>query len=129
MNARDQIAHFLDQWLQLTQGESRAIQMADWTELKGLQAAKAALQRPLRATLDRWKNGNRIAGRPEESEAFFRAAIEHLLALETGNAELLTARKQNALERKRRIEQAARNLRRIRDSYGRKPATAWQVYS
>jgi hypothetical protein len=129
MNARDVIAQFLDQWLQLTQRESQAIQQADWAELTKLQAAKAALQPPLRATLADWNNANRIEGRPDESEMFFRAAVDNLLALETRNIELLTARRQNALERKCLIEQAGRNLRLVRQSYARKPAMAWQVYS
>jgi hypothetical protein len=129
MNARDRIAHLLDRWLQLNELESQAIQNGDWTELTRIQTTKAALQRPLHATLDVWNNANGIAGRPDESQPFYRAAVDHLLALETRNIELLTARKQNFLERKLRMEQAARNLRMVRDSYARKPAAAWQALS
>lgn len=129
MNAGDLISRYLDRWRQLTQLESQAIQRADWPELADLQTAKAALQRPLRAALDQWNARNRIAGAVEESEPFFRKTADRLMEMETQNVELLAARKQAVLERKRAIEQAARNLRLVRDSYAGKPANAWQVYS
>jgi hypothetical protein len=129
MNARDRIAYFLGQWLQLTQLECQAIQKGDWMELTSIQTTKASLQPSLRTTLDLWKKENAIAGRPDESQPFYRAAVDHLLALETRNIELLIARKESLLERKRWIEQSARNLRMVRDSYARKPAIAWQALS
>ncbi len=129
MTAREAIAQLLDQWLHLTQRESHAIQAGDWKGLTTIQEAKAALQRPLGTTLAHWTGGNGVAGNPDDNEPFFRPMIDRLLTLETRNLESLAARKQGALERKLLIEQSARNLRMVRDSYAREPRMAWQVYS
>jgi len=129
MNARQMINRYLDRWLQLTQLESQAIERSDWPELTDLQTAKAALQRPLRASLDQWKARNPGADDAEGGEPFFRKIVDRLLALETQNGDLLAARKQAALERKRMVDQAARNLRMVRESYAGNLENGWQVYS
>ena len=129
MNPRDLISRYLDRWLHLTQLESKAIERADWSELSDIQTAKAALQRPLRTSLEEWNARSSSAESNGASEPFFRKMVDHLLTLENKNADLLAARKQAALERKHLAEQAARNLRLVRDSYAGITSNGWQAYS
>ena len=129
INTRDLINRFLDRWLHLTQLESQSILRGDWAELADLQTAKAALRRPLRAALEQWNASNAISEPSEQNEPFFRKTVDKLLALETRNTDLLTARKQAVLERKRIVDLASRNLRMVRDSYAGNLSKGWQAYS
>jgi GTP1/Obg family GTP-binding protein len=126
-DARNQIISCLDRWRQLTRLEGQAIHRNEWAEVRKIQAIKSNFQRPLQTLLDQWKNSE--AGRMENIEPFYLKTVEELLALENQNLESISARKQAAAERKKLSEQAARNLRMIRDSYAGKLDNGWQVYS
>ena len=119
MDPRQQIAAILKQWLEKTHAETQAIQAGDWAALRGIQSAKAELRLPLGQAVEEWR-----ARHPAEAAANpFRSEVSQLLALETQNGNVLTARKHRAQEKKRLLEQALFNLRRVRSSYT-KPARA-----
>jgi outer membrane PBP1 activator LpoA protein len=110
MNARQRITTLLKEWLEMTQRESHAIQVARWSELARIQKAKAVLQRPLTDAIEQWKTEN-----PEEAASNpFRDGVSSLLALESHNSELLAVRKRKVREKILLLEQALYDLRRLR---------------
>jgi hypothetical protein len=119
MNARQELAGLLEQWLQLTQAEGAAIQAADWTKVREVQATKARLQPAITETK------NKFPGTIP-----FPAQVGRLLSLETRNSELLAAQVRRVSAEKTSIDQAQKNLRRIQRSYvPRARAAAWNCYS
>jgi hypothetical protein len=130
MSTREEISQLLEQWFQLTQAEGRAIQLAAWSEVKKVQADKAALQVSLtqvRHKFDR-ESFSRFASKPVEHP--FRDTISRLLSLETRNSELMAGQVKRARAEKETLEQAHRNLRRLQKSYvGEALPVAWNSYS
>ena len=113
MDHRQRIAAILKQWLEMTHGESQAIQTGDWAALQNIQARKVKLRQPLSQAVEQWR-----AEYPAEAAANpFRAEVTELLALETQNGNFLAARKHRAHQKKRLLEQALFNLRRVRSTY------------
>lgn len=125
MNSRSQIAALLRQWLQRTREESRSIQAGDWSALRQLQEAKATLRPRLTAAIDCW----RAESSGKADLTIFSQDIRRLLALETQNGELIVARRHQAQEKKRLLEQALFNLRRVRSSYAPPLEPAVNSYS
>lgn len=118
MTPQDNIARLLEQWLQLTRAESRAIQAGAWIELRQIQSSKTALRQPLTEACRCCKS----AAPDVPSTALpFRAQVARLIALEEHNASLLAARRDKASEQQLLIRRAARNLRNIRRSYAPLP--------
>jgi predicted ATPase len=125
MSARQEIAGLLEQWLELTQAEAAAIRSETWPSLKEIQAAKTSLQKRLSEAREKWASES-----PGEAFACackhpFFAEIARLLSLETRNAELLAARLRRACAKRESMNEAARNLRNVRQSYVVKPAGVW----
>jgi len=119
MDPRQQIAAILKDWLEKTHAEAQAIQSNDWAALRKIQSTKAELRLPLGHAVEEWR-----AQHPAEAAANpFRSEVSQLLALETQNGNVLTARKHRAQEKRRLLEQALFNLRRVRFTYA-KPARA-----
>jgi hypothetical protein len=125
MNPRQRISAIFKQWLQMTHAEAQAIQTGDWPALRRVQAAKAELRDPLSQAVDQWRMEN-----PQEAAAKpFRDEVGQLLALETQNGNLLAARKHRAHEKKRLLEQALFNLRRVRSTYTKPARQVLNSYS
>jgi hypothetical protein len=113
MDPRQRIAALLKDWLRMTHSEAQAIQAADWPLLRKIQSAKSDLRLPLGQALEQWRAQN-----PAQAAADpFRAEVTRLLALETQNGNVLAARQQKALQKKKLLELALFNLRRVRGSY------------
>jgi flagellar biosynthesis/type III secretory pathway chaperone len=125
MDPRQRIAAILKQWLEMTHAESQAIQSGDWPALRRVQAAKAELRLPLGQAVEQWRAENpaQAAAQP------FRDEVTQLLALETQNGSLLAARKHRAHEKKRLLEQALFNLRRVRSTYTKPERMVLDSYS
>jgi hypothetical protein len=119
MDPRQRITAILHQWLERTHAEAQAIQSGDWAALRKIQAAKAELRLPLGHAVERWREQNPAAA----ADNPFRSEVSQLLVLETQNGNMLAARKHRAQEKKRLLEQALFNLRRVRSTYT-KPARA-----
>jgi hypothetical protein len=125
MDHRQRIAAILKQWLEMTHAESQAIRSSDWGALRKVQAAKAELRLPLGQAVEQW----RAANPAEAATDPFRAEVTRLLALETQNGHVLAARKQRAHQKKRLLEQALFNLRRVRSSYAKPGRLVLNSYS
>jgi hypothetical protein len=120
MDPRQRIASLLKEWLRMTHAESQAIQAGDWPLLRKIQAAKSELKLPLGQAVEQWR-----AQDPAQAAADpFRAEVTRLLALETQNGNVLAARQQKTREKKKLLEQALFNLRRVRGSYVPTPRPA-----
>jgi hypothetical protein len=115
MDPRQRIAVMLRQWLEKTRAETKAIQASDWAALRTIQSAKAELRRTLGQVVEEWRVGNP----PEAAANPFRSEVGHLLALETQNGNILAERKRRAQEKKRQLEEALFNLRRVRSTYAK----------
>src|SRR5580700_14413 len=125
MDPRQRIAVILKQWLARTHAEAQAIQTSDWAALRKIQSAKAELRLPLGQAVEEWRAQN-----PAEAAANpFRSEVSQLLALETQNGNILTARKHRAQAKKRLLEQALFNLRRIRSTYTKPARLVLNSYS
>ena len=125
MDHRQQIAVILNQWLQMTHGESQAIRASDWAALRKIQAAKAELRQTLGHAIELWRAEN-----PTEAASDpFRIEIAELLALEAQNSHVLATRKKRVHEKKRGLEQAQFNLRRVRSSYAPSDRVVRSSYS
>ncbi|MGA2748486.1 MAG: hypothetical protein ABSG59_06900 [Verrucomicrobiota bacterium] len=114
MDHRQRIGAILKDWLEMTRAECQAIQTGDWAALRQTQEAKAALRGPLTRAIEQWR-----AEKPDEAGANpFQKEVSRLLGMETHNSSLLAARQHKAREKRRLLEQALFNLRRVRSSYG-----------
>jgi exonuclease VII large subunit len=87
--------------------------------------AKAKLRPSLGEAIEQWR-----ATDPTEAAAHpFRDEVTKLLALETQNGNLLAARKHRAHAKKRLLEQALFNLRRVRSTYTKPGRQVLNSYS
>ena len=127
MSARQDINQLLGHWRKLTDAEAGAIQAAAWAALRDIQSSKNALQATISAALEKWSAENGVPASAGNHP--FRAEVSRLLSLETRNAELLAAQIRRAKAEKQTMADTVRNLRRLRLSYGEKPAKAWESYS
>jgi DNA repair exonuclease SbcCD ATPase subunit len=130
MSARQEIAHLLEQWLQLTEAEGAAIQGAVWPALKRIQSHKAGLQKALTEAARKWAEEDSANGSPNAALQPFRTEVGRILSLLTRNGEALAAQLRRAEAEQETLDQAKRNLSKIEGSYVRSsPQTAWHSYS
>lgn len=122
MSARDELAAVLQRWLQLTRQEASAIEAAAWPALARIQASKAPLRDSFVAAARQCAT--------EDPSLPFRAEVGRIISLLTRNAEVLAAQLRRARARQKSLNEARRNLGKIRQSYIQ-PArlTAWNSYS
>ncbi len=129
MTPQEHTARLLQQWLQMSRAESRAIQAGAWTTLRQIQSSKAALREPL---AEAWRGFKSAAPPvPRSARALpFRIEVARLIALEDHNARLLAVRREKACEQQHLLERAVQNLRNIRRSYAPpSPPVACNSYS
>ena len=125
MTHRQHIAEALREYLGLTQAEHRAIRAGDWTALRTVQNSRTALRLRLGRHVEQWRVEN-----PGEAAANpFANEISELMAMQTQNANMLIARRHRLDERKRHLEQARFNLRRVQSSYAAQQKLAINSYS
>ncbi len=125
MNHRQHIAESLREYLGLTQAEHRAIRLGDWTALRTVQNSRTELRLRLGRHVAQWRAENPA----EAASKPFANEISELIAMQTRNANMLIARRHRLQERKRHIEQARFNLRRVQSSYAAQQKLAINSYS
>ena len=123
------MARLLKQWLELSQAEGSAIEAASWSRVSELQAGKAALQKSIVETQEKW-----VRESPGEFDdpatRPFRVEVGRLISLEARNAELLATQVRRAQTRQAMLNEVNRNVGKIRRSYVRhQPPTVLQCYS
>ncbi len=126
-------------WERCTWRERRAIQEGNWIEVAECQRTKQELQETiLRATEAARRAvgglaptaGAESAGcQSQELEHEFGPIVHDLIRLETRNAEMVGDRRQAAASEKAELENAVRNLSRVKNSYVQPPPVVWHSYS
>jgi hypothetical protein len=129
MDARHHIADLLQQWRDISQSESKAIQAGDWVQLRDLQTSKASVQQKLTDARATWNAQNPHRPLPANGDHPFQTEVNDLVALETRNVQLLEARRQKLRDRQALLKQARGNIRRLRLSYAAHSGTKWNSYS
>jgi hypothetical protein len=124
MTPPENTARLLQQWLQMTRAESRAIQTAAWPKLREIQSGKAALRPALDQAFGQWKSSRPSVPASASAENPFRAQVAQLIALEAHNAQILAGRREKARAQLLPLERAAQNLRNLRRSYAPPPPPA-----
>jgi hypothetical protein len=129
MSAQQEIANLLEQWLQLTQAETCAIQAESWPSLKEIQTSKSRLQGRLTQAKEQWEaeNPGKVLTGPGNHP--FYTDIGRLLSMETRNGELLAIKLRRAHVQRESLNEAARNLRNVQQTYASKSEGAWNRYS
>jgi hypothetical protein len=129
MNAQQETAKILEQWLQLSQAEAGAIQRAAWADLKEIQAAKTHLQKDLAQARKKWEAENAGNTLSNSGKHPFHAELGRLISLATRNGELLAAQLRRAHAKRDSLNEAIRNLRKVQRSYSAKARGVLNCYS
>jgi hypothetical protein len=130
MSARATLLSLYDQWQTCSHSEADAIREENWTALLESQSAKAALQ----PEIELWTEAalGELSGQAADTRALeveTSRILEHLIELENSNATLLASKRLNLTQQELASQASARNLRKLRDSYGTSPSTGWHSYS
>lgn len=115
MNTRHRIADLLAEWLAHTKAETRAIRTGDWAAFRQSRETKATLQTRLGELVETWRKENPTEATAQPSP--FAREVGELIALQTQNTNILLARRKKLEERRRHLEKARINLRRIHNTY------------
>jgi hypothetical protein len=129
MSARQDIERFLGQWFELTQAEAGAIQSAEWTEVREIQTAKAALQKSLSEARERLMAEETAGLLDFGPNDHLRAQLGRLVSHENRNADLVAVQVRRARTEHQKRAEALRNLRRLQRSYGPRAEDGWKSYS
>jgi hypothetical protein len=117
------VLQMLEQWLELTELESDALQRADWTGVRSAQAKKGEL-------MDRCRFPD--AG-TESLTGGFKSQIQHLAGQiqtqERANQTLLAARLDCSRRELASLGTSARNLKQLHGAYQSSSRAGWQWYS
>jgi len=120
----------LAEWRRLTEREAQAILSDDWKSVAEQQQRKARLREEL--TRVRELAGTApTTGEPDDGgdEDELKAVATELVALETRNREVLSAKRQARQAELQRVNEAVRNLRGVRRAYGSIHSHRWYSYS
>jgi len=138
MSARENLVDAYGSWEQWTRREGQAIQEGNWIQVGECQRTKRGLQeRILRLTEALTSLTSKVQS-PKSGEASQRLGtldfgletiLKRLILLETRNTQLVTDRRQAAESQKAEMENAFRNLRRVKNSYVQPSLVAWHSYS
>jgi len=119
-----------DQWRELTEAEGRAIATGDWHQVSELQRTKRQLRSQITDTTRELRQENDRLGLPAVNVgAEFHPVIRMLLDLEKANAQVLAARKTEALQKKNRLDRALQNIRQVHRAYIHEDGSLWETYS
>ncbi len=113
------LREFLEEWQTLSEAEGKAIALSLWPKVDQCQARKKELQSALTA-LGR-------QGQPLSPE--LRALVQHVIALETANAQLLEKQREKLIAGKSALNASSRNLHRIRSAYSARRDSVWNSFS
>jgi hypothetical protein len=130
MKACAMLLSLYDRWRKLTESEAAAIRNLDWDGVGESQRAKAILQ----GEIEHWTEVAKceLEGRPADQKALgaeLRRLIPSLAEMERGNAAFLARSRLELGQEELATQSSARNLQKLRHSYGCPPSANWQSYS
>ena len=128
MDTAADLMSVLAEWRRLTEREAQAILNDDWKNVAEQQQRKAQL----REAIDRARESAGAARPTNErdgGEDKLKAVVTELVALETRNRDVLSAKRQGWQAELERVNGAVRNLRGVRRTYGGIQSHRWHSYS
>ena len=128
MDTAADLMSVLAEWRRLTEREAQAILNDDWKNVAEQQQRKAQL----REAIDRARESAGAARPTNErdgGEDKLKAVVTELVALETRNRDVLSAKRQGWQAELERVNGAVRNLRGVRRTYGGVHSHRWHSYS
>jgi len=111
------VPDLLQEWHQLTLEEGAALRARDWNRAAACQASKAGLQSQI--------DGCGQSGALDDK---LRQLVVALMALEQENQNWLRDQLAGLRRDRSELEGSARNLKRVRSSYGRPSSVHWHSY-
>jgi hypothetical protein len=119
MNAESELLRAYREWRRLAQAEAKAIQTRNWSLLSDCHQAikdyQAVVGRLTRETRDEWRrNGCNLA----EKERNLKIIVSGLVDLTRQNQALLQAARTRTRAQLNQLNEAGRNLKLLRSSYG-----------
>jgi hypothetical protein len=117
MSAPADMEPLLQQWRRMTKAETEAIRASAWPKLREIQSNKALLKASLNQAMAKLRAQQSSEVRTGSVDLPFRAEVNRLISLEAHNAQLVASNQKKLVERRRQLERASQNLRRIRGSY------------
>jgi hypothetical protein len=130
MTARNTLLGLYEEWRVQTESEGEAIRAKDWSRVNQCQQAKLQLQPLIQDWTGAARREQQEQGRDTDAlQRELRGLLQQLAQAEVRNQKWL-AQHQTALETRRvELQQTARNLGRVRRSYGLLNQSVWQSYS
>jgi len=126
MSAEHELYDAYEEWRQLAGSEGRAIDAADWGLVAACQTSLRQLQKRISklsiAARTEWANAH---VNPAVREQMLNATVRELIQIEQRNQILLVAAQAAARVKMEQLNEAGRNLKLIRRSYGIHRAAAW----
>jgi Tfp pilus assembly protein PilV len=130
MDAAADLMSVLAEWRKLTERETQAILNDDWENVAEQQQRKAQLREAINRARE-WAGAARATGERSGSgwEDKLKAVVTELVALETRNRDVLSAKRQGWQAELERVNVTVRNLRGVRRTYGGVHSHRWHSYS
>lgn len=130
MQTTDDLMSILAEWRRLTEREAQAILKDDWKSVSEQQRGKLQLREAINRARD-WAGADQAtsgrAGGGGEDQ--LQAAVAELVALETRNRDVLSVKRERCQVELERVNEAVRNLRGVRRTYGGSHSHRWHSYS
>jgi ElaB/YqjD/DUF883 family membrane-anchored ribosome-binding protein len=130
MSADRDLNEAYQEWRRLAEAEGEAIRTCNWNLLSACQKALHGLQQRIvvlsEAARREW---SRLGTERLVRQKTLEATVRELIELERNNETLLNSVREAAREKIEQLDQAGRNLKRIRRSYVRECPTAWTSFS
>ena len=120
MNSTSDLTGVLAEWHRLTKLEAQAILNDDWPEVAAQQQRKEQLQEAITCA-------RKPVGAATDDK--LKALVTELIALETRNRDAITAKQQSRQAESECVNEAVRNLRSVRRTYGEVHSPRWHSYS
>jgi len=130
MDTAADLMSILAEWRRLTEREAQAILNDDWKNVAEQQRRKAQLREPITRARELARGTqatNERAGGGGEDK--LKVVVTELVALETRNRDVLNAKRQGWQAELDRVNEAVRNLRGVRRTYGGIQSHRWHSYS
>jgi hypothetical protein len=130
MQTTDDLMSVLAEWRRLTEREAQAILKDDWKSVSEQQRRKVQLREAISRARD-WSGAAQVtSGRASGGgEDKLQAAVAELVALETRNRDVLSVKRERCQVELERVNEAVRNLRGVRRTYGGSHSHRWHSYS
>jgi hypothetical protein len=130
MHTTDDLMSVLAEWRRLTEREAQAILKDDWKSVSEQQRCKVQLREAINRARDWAGAAQATSGRAGGGgEDKLQAAVAELVALEARNRDVLSVKRERCQAELERVNEAVRNLRGVRRTYGGSHSHRWHSYS